>query len=181
MSPQAQAESTLIEAFPSMDAKVVKAVLVASGGKVEPAFNALLSMSRRFLSYRASLHITGMSDPNFQEAETAPPPPPPRPTQAQRQLEQDERYARQLAAHYQNAGLHEGYGSRTRGDPPLPQRRQDTGLKPNELYDDDKEHSFFDGSYICVEQAHIKLISYRRLARYPRKHETGFPPDSEDC
>jgi len=43
MSPQAQAENTLIEAFPSMDAKVVKAVLLASGGKVEPAFNALLS------------------------------------------------------------------------------------------------------------------------------------------
>jgi hypothetical protein len=38
-----QAENTLIEAFPGVDAKVVKAVLVASGGKVEPAFNALLS------------------------------------------------------------------------------------------------------------------------------------------
>jgi hypothetical protein len=47
MSPQAQAEATLIEAFPSIDAKVVKAVLVASHGKVEPAFNALLSMSIR--------------------------------------------------------------------------------------------------------------------------------------
>lgn len=44
MSPQAQAEATLIEAFPSMDSKVIKAILVASGGKVEPAFNALLSM-----------------------------------------------------------------------------------------------------------------------------------------
>lgn len=41
-SPQAQAEHTLIEAFPSIDAKVVKAVLVASGGQLEPAFNALL-------------------------------------------------------------------------------------------------------------------------------------------
>lgn len=39
----AQAEATLIEAFPDTDPKVVKAVLVASGGKVEPAFNALLS------------------------------------------------------------------------------------------------------------------------------------------
>ena len=44
MSPQAQAEATLIEAFPDMDSKVVKAVLMASGGKVEPAFNALLGM-----------------------------------------------------------------------------------------------------------------------------------------
>lgn len=39
----AQAEATLIEAFPDTDPKVVKAVLVASHGKVEPAFNALLS------------------------------------------------------------------------------------------------------------------------------------------
>lgn len=43
MSPHQQAENTLIEAFPGIDTKVVKAVLVASGGKVEPAFNALLS------------------------------------------------------------------------------------------------------------------------------------------
>ena len=40
--PREQAESTLREAFPSIDASVVKAVLTASGGQVEPAFNALL-------------------------------------------------------------------------------------------------------------------------------------------
>jgi hypothetical protein len=43
MSPQQQAQNTLIEAFPDIDTNVVKAVLVASSGKVEPAFNALLS------------------------------------------------------------------------------------------------------------------------------------------
>lgn len=42
LSPQQQAENTLREAFPSIDAAVVKAVLTASGGRVEPAFNALL-------------------------------------------------------------------------------------------------------------------------------------------
>jgi hypothetical protein len=42
LSPQQQAENTLREAFPSIDAAVVKAVLRASGGRVEPAFNALL-------------------------------------------------------------------------------------------------------------------------------------------
>jgi len=45
LSPNAQAEHTLIEAFPSTDPKVVKAVLMASGGKLEPAFNALLGSS----------------------------------------------------------------------------------------------------------------------------------------
>jgi hypothetical protein len=44
LSPQQQAENTLKEAFPSIDAAVVKAVLIASGGRVEPAFNALLGM-----------------------------------------------------------------------------------------------------------------------------------------
>jgi hypothetical protein len=42
LSPQQQAENTLKEAFPSIDVAVVKAVLSASGGRVEPAFNALL-------------------------------------------------------------------------------------------------------------------------------------------
>jgi hypothetical protein len=125
MSPQAMAEATLIEAFPSMDVKVVKAVLVASGGNVEPAFNALL----------------GMSDPDF-KTET-PPPQPPRPTAAQRQLESDEQYARQLAAHYQATSSHEGFGSRSRGDPTLSRQRQESGLKPSELYDD-RERSFLD-------------------------------------
>ena len=42
LNPQQQAENTLKEAFPTIDVAVVKAVLMASGGRVEPAFNALL-------------------------------------------------------------------------------------------------------------------------------------------
>ncbi|THX81551.1 hypothetical protein D6C76_00556 [Aureobasidium pullulans] len=42
LSPQSQNEKTLKEAFPTIDAKVIRAVLIASGGNVEPAFNALL-------------------------------------------------------------------------------------------------------------------------------------------
>lgn len=45
LSPDQQAENTLKEAFPSIDAAVVKAVLRASGGSVEPAFNALLGQN----------------------------------------------------------------------------------------------------------------------------------------
>lgn len=44
MNPLEQAEATLKEAFPTIDPAVVKAVLMASGGKVEPAFNALLGI-----------------------------------------------------------------------------------------------------------------------------------------
>lgn len=134
MSPQAHAEATLIEAFPSIDAKVVKAVLVASGGNVEPAFNALL----------------GMTDPSFKPEDTLPAPPPRPPRQKQHpmsQLESDELYARQLAEHY-NQSTYDGYGSRGRGDPPLPRRGREDSLKANELYEG-KEHSFFDGKGIA--------------------------------
>lgn len=51
LSPQQQAENTLKEAFPSIDAAVVKAVLRASGGRVEPAFNALLGTNISRNSY----------------------------------------------------------------------------------------------------------------------------------
>lgn len=121
------------EAFPTIDAAVVKAVLIASGGKIEPAFNALL----------------GMSDPSAQR-EPTPPPQPPRPTRSplpaqgptttpQNQLEADELYARQLAEHYSGGQMR----SSARGGPPMPRPRQQTGLKPSELYDDN--HSFLDG------------------------------------
>ena len=46
LSSEQQAENTLKEAFPSIDAAVVKAVLRASGGRIEPAFNALLGTNQ---------------------------------------------------------------------------------------------------------------------------------------
>lgn len=97
MNPEQQAESTLKEAFPTVDAAVVKAILRASGGRIEPAFNALL----------------GMSDPDA--AEPPPPAQPPRPVRAptgprsveEEQLAADERYARQLAEHYNGAAAYD--------------------------------------------------------------------------
>ena len=141
MAPEQQAENTLKEAFPSIDAAVVKAVLRASGGRLEPAFNALL----------------GMSDPNA--AEPTPPPQPPRrqqspapPTSTERdQLAADERYARQLAEHYNGP---DAYGrvplqharpqQKFKGPP-----RRATGPIANE-YDEDRERSFLDGKLILI-------------------------------
>lgn len=42
LTPQQQSIQTLKEAFPEIDAAVIGAVLQASGGNIEPAFNALL-------------------------------------------------------------------------------------------------------------------------------------------
>lgn len=130
-SPQQQSEHTLIEAFPSIDAKVVRAVLMASGGKVEPAFNALL----------------GMTDPDFQPEEVAPPQPP-RPAQRQQQqrqpqsqLEADEMYARQLAEQYNNQGPDLGRGQQTRYNQ---RERQGPNQQRPRYQEEDREHSFFD-------------------------------------
>nr|POE54914.1 cue domain-containing protein 5 [Quercus suber] len=119
-NPQQEAENTLIEAFPSIDTKVIRAVLMASNGRVEPAFNALL----------------GMSDPDFQPEESAAPQQPPRPSQRQSmsQMEADERLARQLAEQYN--GAHRSHQSN-------PGLRGPNQQRPS-YDDDDNDRSFFD-------------------------------------
>lgn len=127
LSPQQQAENTLIEAFPSIDTKVVKAVLTASGGKVEPAFNALL----------------GMSDPSF----TAEEPPPPRQPARQMhrepmsQMEADEAYARQLAEQY-NTEMPRAQNTYNQREP----GRRGVNRQQQQYYDDpdSPERNFFD-------------------------------------
>ncbi|KAL1643655.1 ubiquitin-binding protein cue5 [Diplodia intermedia] len=149
MSPMAQAEATLIEAFPDTDPKVIKAVLVASRGKVEPAFNALLSMS----------------DPNFKEEEV-PPPQPPRPSQPRSQLEQDELYARQLAAQYSASG--------SRGNPQQQHQRVQS--------EDEREHSFFDDD-LPVIQENIKkgfLETQTKVNRWITDFKKKLDGEEED-
>ncbi|THZ52454.1 hypothetical protein D6C90_01109 [Aureobasidium pullulans] len=126
LSPQSQNEKTLKEAFPTIDAKVIRAVLIASA----------------------------MSDPDF-KPEEAPPPRPPRPTQAQRQLDADEQYARQLAQHFQSESRPQR-AMRDEDDrgPPLPNRPRQQ-QRPG-LAEDDREYSFFDGMIQTTAENHIK-------------------------
>ncbi|KAI9794826.1 MAG: ubiquitin-binding protein cue5 [Peltula sp. TS41687] len=163
MNPLDEAEATLKEAFPTIDAAVVKAVLTASGGKVEPAFNALL----------------GMSDPDALK-EPTPPPQPVRSSQPlpvsdntvtstpQNQLEADELYARQLAEHYSGGASH-GQQQQTRRsvnrDPPLPPRKRETGLKPNEQYEE--EHSFLDDDLPVIKE-NIKRTFFETQSKVNR-------------
>jgi len=135
-------QQMLQEAFPTIDLAVIKAVLSASRGQVEPAFNALLEMT----------------DPDAVQND-APPPPPPRPTAepvgptstAQSQLEADEEYARRLAEHYENVGTYEARTANNR-DPGAPRGRQQTGLSPN-APDDDREHSFLDDDLPVIKES----------------------------
>jgi len=144
-------EQILKEAFPSIDMPIIKAVLTASRGQIEPAFNALLEMT----------------DPEAARDDDNPPPPPPRPvaqpvgptTTAQSPLEADEMYARRLAEHFENVGAYEARTSNNmnnRRSPNshhgMPRGRQQTGLKPNELHDDDREHSFLDDDLPVIKE-----------------------------
>ncbi|KJR86958.1 CUE domain containing protein [Sporothrix schenckii 1099-18] len=151
LTEQQKNEQTLKEAFPAVDAAVIKAVLTASRGNIEAAFHALLEMT----------------DPDAAQHEPAPPPQPPRPVQQTpvhpgpgggrlspySQMVADEEYARQLAQHYEaEDGEYEartshgsGYG-RSRGGY---QRGQN--LKPNELWGD-KEHSFIDDDLPVIQE-----------------------------
>jgi hypothetical protein len=139
-------QQTLKEAFPTVEDAVIKAVLRASGGRIEAAFNALLEMT----------------DPEAAERDR-PPAPPPRPVAEPAgptstdpsQLEADERYARQLAEHYENVGAYEartsnrGYQS---GGGQRPRGRQQTGLGPRDD-PDDREHSFIDDDLPVIKES----------------------------
>ncbi|PGH15820.1 hypothetical protein AJ79_02201 [Helicocarpus griseus UAMH5409] len=168
LSPMQQAESTLKEAFPSIDAAVIKAVLVASNGNVERSFHALL----------------GMSDPNAQV--DVPPAKPPRPPQkdspTQRQLEADEMYARQLAEHYSGAGRARRHpDSAWDHEPHLPRQSRDTGLKPNELYND-REHNFFDDDLPIIRENIRKgfLETQSKVNTWVQNFKKKLEGDEED-
>ncbi|KAF5541556.1 CUE domain-containing protein [Fusarium napiforme] len=125
-------ETILKEAFPTVELSVIKAVLRASGGRVEPAFHALLEMT----------------DPDAAQnepAEEVPPPQPPRPQNRTQmsQLEADELYARQLAEHYDNVGAYE---SRTAN------RGQRQAQRGQDEWGDDREHSFIDDDLPVIRE-----------------------------
>ncbi|KAF5706371.1 CUE domain-containing protein [Fusarium mundagurra] len=125
-------ETILREAFPTVELSVIKAVLRASSGHVEPAFHALLEMT----------------DPDAAQnepAEEVPPPQPPRPQNRTQmsQLEADELYARQLAEHYDNVGAYE---SRTAN------RGQRQGRRSQDEWGDDREHSFIDDDLPVIRE-----------------------------
>ncbi|KAK1988259.1 CUE domain-containing protein [Colletotrichum cereale] len=131
-------EDILKEAFPSIDISVIKAVLRASGGKIDPAFNALLEMT----------------DPDAAQNETTdeqPPPQPPRPQGGAQlsQLEADELYARQLAEHFDNVG---SYEARTSNRSPGGRvQRQQTGLEPRPNAED-RESNFFEDELPVIQE-----------------------------
>lgn len=92
-----------------------------------------------------------MSDPDA--AEPPPPARPPRPAQVatgptsteEDQLAADERYARQLAEHYNGAAANDA--PRAGGRNVQPRGPPRSAPRPEE-FDEDRDRSFFDGMYV---------------------------------
>lgn len=74
LSPFSQNYLTLSEAFPSVDTKVVRAILISSSGLVDPAFNGLLSLTDP--DYKLDENLLLQQRQAARHAHTRPPPPP---------------------------------------------------------------------------------------------------------
>ena len=94
-----------------------------------------------------------MSDPDA--AEPPPPAQPPRPARVatgptsteEDQLAADERYARQLAEHYNGTLTYEGPDPGARHGQPRAAPRRGSIPRPED-FDDDRDRSFFDGAQV---------------------------------
>lgn len=117
ISPVTQITKDLKDAFPNIEDKYITAVLVASEGKLDPAFNALLYIS----------------DPTFKpdlpvpSASAAPPPPP-------KGLTDDEKLARKLQKEFEREDRRQraARDARRKGRP-VPSRPQDSDESPDEF------------------------------------------------
>ena len=117
ISPVTQITKDLKDAFPNIEDKYITAVLVASEGKLDPAFNALLYIS----------------DPTFKpdipvpSASAGPPPPP-------KGLTDDEKLARKLQKEFEREDRRQraARDARRKGRP-VPPRPQDSDESPDEF------------------------------------------------
>lgn len=117
VSPVTQITKDLKDAFPNIDDKYITAVLVASEGKLDPAFNALLYIS----------------DPTFKPdipVPSAPAPAPPPPVG----LTDDEKLARKLQKEFEREDRRQraARDARRKGRP-VPPRPQDSDESPDEF------------------------------------------------
>lgn len=181
VSPEEQSEKEnpmlkqLKEAFPNIEEKYVKAVLIASQGQLDPAFNALLFIS----------------DPDFEKEAPLPTRPVQAPTRGVRrepktQLEQDEELARQLDKKFNKHG--NSASERTARERRIRQRERDyerrcgagaippKGRRDSDGYDnfeDDGEDDVFS-NFVDKELPQIRENLNRNIQETGKKISTWF-------
>ncbi|KAI5784564.1 hypothetical protein EDC01DRAFT_631877 [Geopyxis carbonaria] len=154
-------QNTLEEVFPTIEAAIIKAVLVASGGQLDPAFNALLSQTH------FSCANGGMSDPSAVEQSQTQSPLPDTSidstlqihapvenitTTPRDQLNSDALYAQRLQEQYGDAIRQSQRVGNKDALPPTNRHRNDDSDNDDYYYDSDKDHSFFDDDLPVIKE-----------------------------
>lgn len=137
LSPFAQKQATLTEAFPGIDAKVVRAILIAAQGQLDPAFNGLLSLTDPLYEV----------DESQFEAPAAPAAAPPVP--ARNQVDEDAQLARRLADEERRGSAARRGGAGGVGVRP-PQSRSSQNQEPVD------DRSFFDDDLPQIKETFTK-------------------------
>lgn len=163
-SPFTQAINTLKEAFPEVDSKVVRAIVVASQGNMDSAFNGMLALNDdsfkpESIYFDASARLGGAGG-----APGLPGRPGPRDSGSERrQIEEDEALARKLAQEFDRRGSRASSG------------RRDTGRDRNR----DRDHVYNHGQYRRPEGGRYSGTNYS--GRYdddrPEEPERSFFDD----
>lgn len=168
-SPFSQGEATLAEAFPSIDAKVRRAVLVASGGDVEAAFTALLSMSDPNFKPEEAIAQANERKASAEKERSLS-------SKKKAQIEEDERLARQLASQYSTGGSSRRSGQRTsfgtgRYDDPLPAEQE------RSFFDDDLpeiKRSLEEGFNETKEKVNSWVANFRNKINQDQRQGKGL-------
>ncbi|KAG0683384.1 Ubiquitin-binding protein CUE5 [Kluyveromyces marxianus] len=160
----------LKEAFPGVEEKYVKAVLIASQGQLDPAFNALLFLSDPGFEKEASLPTRPVHAPVQAHPET--------PRQLS-QLEQDELLARQLDEKYNKHGRSSGERAarerRIRRRQRDYERRYGQGAQApegTEDYDEDSDDMF--STFVEKDLPQIRENLNRNIQETGKKISTWF-------
>lgn len=137
LSPFAQKQATLSEAFPGVETKTVRAILIAAQGQLDHAFNGLLSLTD-------PTYVVDESQ--FEEATQAAPAAAgaPLPSAQRTQMEEDERLARSIASEDRRAA------------PRLPARTQQQQQQQQEPGEPVDERSFFDDDLPQIKETFTK-------------------------
>ncbi|CAB16895.1 CUE domain-containing protein [Schizosaccharomyces pombe] len=135
-----KARATLKEAFPNTDDAIIRAVLAASGYKLEPAFNALLGLSDPQVAEEMEQAETSYA---YDTAAHDDP--------VQRQLEEDERCARELANRYNS---HRPERRRKTNNDRRNYPPQNRTAKPND--NDGDDYSFFEDDLPVIKDTFMR-------------------------
>ncbi|ODV95852.1 hypothetical protein PACTADRAFT_2159 [Pachysolen tannophilus NRRL Y-2460] len=161
LSPLEQAEQNLKDAFPTIEEKYIKAVLIASTGQLDPAFNALLYLS----------------DPTFVPEIPEPKPVLPSRRKEKTQLQKDEELARKLAREFtkeerrSSRSQASGTGSR-RSNPSGSNRRR--GSHYNDYLDEERDDENLINKFVDEDLPQITSTINKNIEETRTKVSSWF-------